>query len=93
MIAAAGLLRLWPAVAPWLGLKLLCYAGTVACGLMVRVALRSFGGAMARLRQGSAGPEDEAVIVDALRRCKPYVILIWILLAISAATGMHWLTP
>ena len=82
-----------PALAPWLALKLLCYAGTVACGLIIRVYLKPFGPAFARLMQNGPSDADNRVIATSVGKCRPYVMLIWVLLLVSAATGIHWLTP
>lgn len=94
-LAAAGLsawlasMPPWPA---WLAIKLLAFAATVVCGLAIRIRLRPFGPAFARLM--SAGPEgvtaaDNQVIASSLARCKPYVIVIWVLLVVCAAAGLH----
>jgi hypothetical protein len=93
LVALSGLLHLLPLLAPWLGLKLLCFALTVACGLMIRVYLQPFGPAFARVMQRGPDPADDAIIASSIHRCRPYVIFIWVLLVIAAATGIHWITP
>ena len=90
-VAFAGLLGYLEDLVPWLALKLLCFSGAVACGLAIRVELRDFGVAFAHLVQ--QGPDDAGnkVIHQSIARCIPYVIAIWLLLLLSAATGLHWL--
>jgi hypothetical protein len=94
--SSAVLVGSWPTIPSWLALKLFLYAACVACGLMIRVQLRPFGAALTQLHQGTAhpipvGPDVELAISAALSRCKPFVIAIWIMLVISALSGLHWL--
>lgn len=93
VIALGGLLRFLPLLAPWLGLKLLCFALTVACGLMIRIHLQPFGPAFGRLMQRGSDAANDAIIATSIQRCRPYVIAIWALLIIAAATGIHWINP
>lgn len=88
--AAAALLGAWPALAPWVGLKLACYTATVVCGLMIRVRIRPFGPAFARLAAQGADEAGNRDIATSLAAARPYVVLIWGLLLLSAATGIHW---
>jgi len=88
--ACAALLGAWAALAPWLGLKLLCYTATVACGLLIRVRLRPFGPAFARLASKGADESSDHAIATSLAAARPFVVLIWGLLLLSAATGIHW---
>lgn len=83
---APGLGPLWP---NWLAFKLLCYAATMACGLMIRVHLRPFTAAFGRLAGGHGDAEGDRVIARAIARCVPWVLVIWALLVASAASGLH----
>ena len=76
-------------MAPWLVIKLLAFAATVACGLLIRVQLRPFGPAFAQLMREGSRPDTEAAIAGSIARCKPYVIVIWVLLVVCAAAGLH----
>ena len=76
-------------VATWLAVKLLVFAGLVACGLMVRRGLRPFGPAFAALVQGRAGDEDNAAIRGSLARTRPFVLAIWAGLLVNTALGLH----
>jgi hypothetical protein len=89
-VAVAALLLLWRgSFAPWLAVKLLCFAACVVCGLAIRVHLKDFGPAFAALMQSGATPQVDATIKNSIARCVPYVVLIWVLLLISAAGGLH----
>lgn len=89
-VALAALLGAGPVAQPWLGLKLLCYTATVVCGLMIRVRIRPFGPAFARLVAQGADDAGDRDIATSLAAARPYVVLIWGLLLLSAATGIHW---
>lgn len=89
LLAGAALLAGMPAMAPWLAIKLLAFAATVVCGLLIRVKLRPFGAAFAQLMREGSRPEIEATIAGSIARCKPYVIVIWALLVVCAAAGLH----
>ena len=66
---------------------------TICRYLAIRIQLRPFGPAFARLMaQGPDAAGDQA-IQRSIAACIPYVVSIWILLLLSAATGLHWLNP
>ena len=77
----------------FVALKLLAFAACVACGLMIRIHLRPFGPAFAKaLHEGSdveSRAEANATVARSIARCKPYVLVIWALLVLSAAAGLH----
>lgn len=76
-------------MATWLAIKLLVFAGLVACGLMVRRGLRPFGPAFAALVQDRATAADNAAIRDSLANTRPFVVAIWVGLLINTALGVH----
>jgi hypothetical protein len=78
-------------MAPWLALKVACYALTIVCGLMIRIHLRPFGPAFGALMKSGATPEIDAAIANSISRCVPYVLAIWVLLVVCAAAGLHLL--
>jgi len=69
-------------------LKLLLLAFAIACGLMIRRALKPFGPAFAKLRVGQESEEVNIVIAGALAIAKRYVIAIWAALLAAAALGV-----
>ena len=77
------------ATAAWLTFKVLCYAATIVCGLMIRVHLKPFGAAFTAMMAGTGGQAANATIASSISRCKPYVIFIWLVLVASAAAGLH----
>jgi hypothetical protein len=91
LVALASLAGLWVQWPAWLAIKLLCFAITVACGLMIRVHLRPFGAAFALMVSGQGGGDSNQVIAQAISRCLPYVVLIWVLLVVAAACGLRLL--
>jgi hypothetical protein len=78
-------------LAPWLALKIACFALTIVCGLMIRIHLRPFGPAFGALMKSGATPEVDAAIAVSIARCVPYVWAIWALLVVCAAAGLHLL--
>ncbi|MBL8327883.1 MAG: hypothetical protein JNJ71_03455 [Rubrivivax sp.] len=88
VLAWAGLL---PAPQRWLAIKLLCFALAIVCGLMIRVRLRPFGAAWARLQQQGAGGEADRAVAAAIAGCVPWVLLIWALLLLALAAGLRWI--
>ncbi len=89
LLAASALAGGAPGWPLWLAIKVLAFAGTVACGLMIRVRLRPFGPAYAQLLRDGPSAEGDAAIASSIARCKPYVLLIWALLVLCAAAGLH----
>ncbi len=73
----------------WTGWKLLLFAATVLCGLMIRVRLRIFAPAFSRLKAGNHDDADNAAIRKALTSTRPFVIAIWLTLVLESALGVH----
>lgn len=74
-------------MASFLALKCLLLAGAILCGLYIRRVLRPLGPALA----GLADPDPraaEASLADTLRRAKPLVIIIWVLISSAAFVGV-----
>lgn len=73
----------------WVAAKLAIFGGLIACGLLVRIQLRPFGPAFARIASGDGTAEDDAAIQRSLGKTRPIVITIWLGLLVSAALGIH----
>lgn len=86
---AMALLGLTTAMPYWVAAKLLIFGGLISCGLIVRLKLRAFGPAFAKLAQGKATGGDDAAISTSLAATRPFVVTIWIGLLASAALGLH----
>lgn len=90
LLAALGaVLGKIPAVTPWAGWKLGLFGALVLCGLMVRVRLRPFAPAFAKLVRGEAGPGDNQDIRRSIGGTRPFVVAIWIGLLMNSALGLH----
>ena len=88
-VAALSIAGQLPAVSSWAGWKLAVFAGLVCCGLLVRIRLKPFGPAFARLAGGAHGPEDDAAISASIGGSRPFVLLIWLGLLVNSALGVH----
>lgn len=75
----------------FLALKLLLLALAIACGLMIRRALKPFGPAFGALVSGRGDAETNRVIAASLAHAKRYVLIIWA--ALLAAAGLGVWTP
>lgn len=72
----------------WLGVKMLCFATIVSCGIAIRFQLRPFGPAFAAIAASGSTPELEAVVTRSIRRAQPFVVLIWASLLVAATMGV-----
>lgn len=65
----------------WAAIKLMIFGGLVGCGLIVRIKLKPFAPAYARLAAGDASDADNRAIRTSLGATRPFVI--------STALGLH----
>jgi hypothetical protein len=72
----------------WLGAKILLYTVAIACGLGIRLQLRSFGPAFGALMTTGSTPEVERALKRAIDGCLPYVWGIWLSVLGAAALGV-----
>lgn len=91
--AIMGISGQWPALSAWAGWKLAVFGALVACGLIIRVKLKPFGPAFARLVADSASNEDNQAIRQAIGGSRPFVMLIWLGLLLNSALGVHLIQP
>jgi len=61
----------------------------IACGLMVRIKLKPFGPAFAKLVAGNPSQADEDALEGSISATRPWVMVIWLGLLLSAALGLH----
>lgn len=87
-ISLASLLGMGPILTPWLPIKVLAYAFTVACGIGIRLQLGAFGRPFAAVVSGTASAEDEILLRKTLKGTYPLVFAIWGALVLSAALGI-----
>lgn len=72
----------------WLAGKVAAYAISIFGGIMIRVSLRPFGPAFAKLMSEGSSPEVERDIQGSMRRAIPYVLLIWVMVLLAAFLGV-----
>ena len=75
--------------ADFIAWKLLIFATMIACSLMVRIKLKPFGPAFANLLSGNPSQADEDAIESSIAGTRPWVLVIWLGLLVSAALGLH----
>jgi len=88
LLAIAGRLEGFTA---WAGAKIGIFGALVLCGLLVRVRLKPFGPAFARLARGEADAADNATIAASIGGTRPLVLAIWVGLLLETALGLHLL--
>jgi len=72
----------------WLAAKILVFAGTMICGVMVRVSMKDFGQYYGPMLKGTATPEQVTIAQGMMAHAKVYVLTIWGLLVVAAALGL-----
>ena len=74
--------------APWISAKLLIFAGLILCGIVIRIGLRPWGAVFAKIHAGTQTDEDNQILINSLNKVRPFVILIWIGVLLSAVIGV-----
>lgn len=75
--------------ADFIAWKLLIFATIIACSLMVRMKLKPFGPAYHKLLAGTARQADEDILEHSIAATRPWMLVIWLGLLLSAAFGVH----
>ena len=73
---------------PWLAVKLLIFAGLIYCGFMIRKKIPPFIEGFKTLASTGPTPESDQKMIDGMGACRPYVLIIWAGVAISALIGV-----
>jgi hypothetical protein len=73
---------------PWLAAKLLIFAFLIFCGFMIRMKIPPFIEGFKVMAASGATPESDQKMIDGMGACRPYVLLIWAGVAISALLGV-----
>lgn len=73
---------------PWLLVKLLGFAFLIFCGLMIRINLKDFGATYVKIMQQSDTEVDNQKMQLSLKKVKPWVVTIWLVLIAEAAIGI-----
>lgn len=83
-----------PFVGDWLAVKVGLFALVMTCGIAIRVLLRPFGAAFARLSTEGSTSAVELALADPIRRAQPLVGVIWASLlaaiALAVAKSLPW---
>ena len=74
--------------APWVTAKLLGFAFLIFCGLMICISLKDFGASYTKIAQNNYDEADNQAMALSLKKVKPWVVTIWIVLVIEAALGI-----
>lgn len=78
--------------APWVGAKLVVFAGLVFCGLMIRIYIPGYIQGIMALRkeqdQPSISDEMNEIMSTSLARCRPFVLAIWAGLLLECWLGV-----
>ncbi|NQV81158.1 MAG: hypothetical protein HQ495_11440, partial [Alphaproteobacteria bacterium] len=77
-----------PLTENWLALKLLIFAGTILCGIMIRVSVKPYVAAFAEIREHGSTPEREAVLSASAGAARQWVKAIWVLISLAALIGI-----
>jgi len=72
----------------WFSAKLVLFAFLVFCGLMIRRNLPPFVEGFRQLATSGPTPGSDRLMIDSMARCRPYVLLIWAGVALSALLGI-----
>jgi len=73
---------------PWLAAKLLIFAALIFCGFMIRINLPPFVEGFKTLAATGPTPESDQRMISGMSACRPYVLLIWAGVAVSALLGV-----
>jgi len=87
LVAALGVLTGRMPAPQFLGLKLLLLSAAMATGLAIRAATRDLRPALAEIAREGESAAADATVSRALRRARPLVILIWLIVLAAAFVG------
>ena len=73
---------------PWLAAKLLIFAFLIFCGFMIRLKIPPFIEGFKVLASTGPTPESDQKMTDGMGACRPYVLIIWAGVALSALIGV-----
>ncbi|MDJ0927722.1 MAG: hypothetical protein QNJ73_08735 [Gammaproteobacteria bacterium] len=74
--------------APWVGAKLIVFAGLVFCGIMIRRYIGPYAQGIHALATTGSTDEINAGMTRSLGQCRPYVLAIWAGLLIETYLGV-----
>ena len=72
----------------WLAIKVLLFAGTIFCGIMIRISAKPYINAFQKMLSEGSSPELEKEINDSASTARRWVKMIWLLISIAALIGI-----
>tara|TARA_Y100000996_G_C22471951_1_gene622503 strand:- start:375 stop:1043 length:669 start_codon:yes stop_codon:yes gene_type:complete len=88
ILSIASLLYQYPLVENWLALKVLLFALTIFCGIMIRISVKPYILAFAKVIQDGSSPEIEKQLNESAAKARMWVKAIWVLISIAALIGI-----
>lgn len=76
-----------PITENFVALKLLIFAGTIGCGIGIRVAAKPYIAAFTQIKAEGSTPEREAQLQGSAKAARNWVKGIWVLVALAAFIG------
>jgi len=73
---------------PWIAAKLLIFASMVFSGLMIRINLKGFNTSYVKIIGDNYNDTDNLVMINSLKKAKPWVFYIWAALVLEATLGI-----
>ena len=73
---------------PWIAAKLLIFSFLIFCGFMIRRNIPPFIDGFRTLATTGPTPESDRKMIEGMAACRPYVLLIWAGVAVSALIGV-----
>lgn len=77
-----------PITENWTALKVLIFAGTILCGIMIRISAKPYIQAFGIIRASGSTPELEATLSKSAANARQWVKAIWVLIALAAFIGI-----
>ncbi|MBL42962.1 MAG: hypothetical protein CMM49_09925 [Rhodospirillaceae bacterium] len=78
----------YPLLENWLALKVLLFALTIFCGIMIRISAKPYILAFGKMTQEGSSPEIEKVITKSAANARRWVKAIWLLISLAAFIGI-----
>ncbi|PPR79750.1 MAG: hypothetical protein CFH01_00241 [Alphaproteobacteria bacterium MarineAlpha2_Bin1] len=88
IISVTSFFNNYPLLENWLALKVLLFALTIFCGIMIRISAKPYILAFGKMTLEGSSPEIEKVITESAAKARRWVKAIWFLISIAAFIGI-----
>ena len=88
IISITSFIYQYPLIENWLALKVLLFALTIFCGIMIRISAKPYIMAFGRMLQEGSSPEVEKEIHESAAKARRWVKAIWVLISLAALIGV-----